>query len=165
MILLWLPGLESEEGQSQKHQPFQLKKNLRWVIEGENLKNPENLVLVIQSCPLFVTQWTVACQAPLSSWDSQGKNTGVGCHCFLQGIFPTLRSNLNSLHCRWILYHLSHQGSRAQVKKKFDKAVPKFDNGLKRYLTLPILSWKDERNFSKLSKAQNTVDQCCYKNI
>ena len=21
-------------------------------------------------------------------WDSPGKNTGVGCHCLLQGIFP-----------------------------------------------------------------------------
>ena len=25
----------------------------------------------------------------LCSWDSLGKNTGVGCHFFLQGIFPT----------------------------------------------------------------------------
>ena len=25
----------------------------------------------------------------LCSWDSPGKNTGVGCHCLLQGIFPT----------------------------------------------------------------------------
>ena len=25
----------------------------------------------------------------LSPWDSPGKNTGVGCHFFLQGIFPT----------------------------------------------------------------------------
>ena len=22
-------------------------------------------------------------------WDSPGKNTGVGCHCLLQGVFPT----------------------------------------------------------------------------
>ena len=36
----------------------------------------------------FVTLWTVAHQAPLS-WDSPGKNTGVGCHALLQGIFPT----------------------------------------------------------------------------
>ena len=35
---------------------------------------------------LFVTRWTVARQAP-PSWDSPGKNTGVGCHAFLQGIF------------------------------------------------------------------------------
>ena len=44
---------------------------------------------------------------PLYPWDSLGKNTGVGCHSFLQGIFPTQGSNpclLHLLHCRWILY-------------------------------------------------------------
>ena len=41
--------------------------------------------------------------------DSPGKNTGVGCHALLQEIFPTQGSNLGILHCRWILYHLSHQ--------------------------------------------------------
>ena len=30
-----------------------------------------------------MTPWTVASQAPLSN--SPGKNTGVGCHSFLQG--------------------------------------------------------------------------------
>jgi len=25
----------------------------------------------------------------LCPWDFPGKNTGVGCHCLLQGIFPT----------------------------------------------------------------------------
>ena len=34
--------------------------------------------------------------------DSPGKNTGVGCHALLQGIFPTQRSNPSLLHCRWI---------------------------------------------------------------
>ena len=29
----------------------------------------------------------------------------------LQGIFPIQRSNLGLLLCRWIFYHLSHQGS------------------------------------------------------
>ena len=29
----------------------------------------------------------------------------------LQGIFPTQESNPDLLHCRQILYHLSHQGS------------------------------------------------------
>ena len=37
---------------------------------------------------LFVTPWTVAHQAPLSM-DSPGKDTGVGCHALLQGIFLT----------------------------------------------------------------------------
>ena len=47
----------------------------------------------------------------LCPWDSSGKNTGVGCHSILQGIFLTQGSNPGLLHCRQILYHLSHQGS------------------------------------------------------
>ncbi|XP_069426855.1 cilia- and flagella-associated protein 119 isoform X1 [Ovis canadensis] len=41
--------------------------------------------------------WIAAHQAPLSM-DSPGKNTGVGCHAFLQGIFPTQGSNPCLLH-------------------------------------------------------------------
>ena len=37
-------------------------------------------------------------------WDSPGKNTGVGCHFLLQGIFPTQESNQGLLHYRQILY-------------------------------------------------------------
>ena len=36
---------------------------------------------------LFVILWTVAARL-LCRWDSPGKNTGVGCHALLQGIFP-----------------------------------------------------------------------------
>ena len=43
--------------------------------------------------------WTIARQAP-SLWDSSAKNTGVGCHSLLQGIFLTQGSNLGLLHCR-----------------------------------------------------------------
>ena len=46
----------------------------------------------------------------LCPWDSPGKNTGVGCHA-LQGIFPTQGLNQGLLHCWWIFYNLSHQGS------------------------------------------------------
>ena len=38
----------------------------------------------------------------LRPWDSPGKNTGVGCHFLLQGIFLTQRSNLGLLHYRQI---------------------------------------------------------------
>ena len=48
---------------------------------------------------------------PLSPWNSLGKNTGVGCHSLLQGIFPTQGSNLGLPPCRQILYHLNYQGS------------------------------------------------------
>ena len=51
-------------------------------------------------------------------WDSQGKNTGADSHTLLQGIFPTQGSNLGLLHCRQILYHLSHQGSPFKRQKR-----------------------------------------------
>ena len=44
---------------------------------------------------------------------SPGKNTGVGCHFLLQGIFSTQGRN-PGLHCRRILYWLRHQGSPSQ---------------------------------------------------
>ena len=53
----------------------------------------------------------MGCSLPGSSvhGDSPGKNTGVGCHALLQGIFPTQGSNPSLLRWRRILYHLSHQ--------------------------------------------------------
>ena len=67
--------------------------------------------LVTQSCPTLCDP--MDCSPPGSSvhGDSPGKNTGVGCHALFQGIFPTQGSNPGLLHCRWILYCLSHQGS------------------------------------------------------
>ena len=44
-------------------------------------------------------------------WKSPGQNTAVGSLSLLQGIFPTQGSNPGPLHCMWILYQLSHQGS------------------------------------------------------
>ena len=43
-------------------------------------------------------------------WNSPGKNTGAGSHSLLQEIFLTQGSNPGLLHCRQILYRLSHQG-------------------------------------------------------
>ena len=47
----------------------------------------------------------------LCPWDSPGQDTGAHCNFLLKGIFPTQVSNLGLLHCRQILYLLSHQGS------------------------------------------------------
>ena len=66
--------------------------------------------LVAKSCPTLATPWTVACQA-LCPWDSPGRNTGVGCHSLLQGIFLTQESNPGLLPPRQILYWLSYEGS------------------------------------------------------
>ena len=66
---------------------------------------------VAQSCLTLCNPWTIACTRLLPQWDSLGKNTGVGCHFLLQGIFPTQGSNPGLAHCRQTLYCLSHQGS------------------------------------------------------
>ena len=51
-----------------------------------------------------------------SPWNSPGQNTGVGSLSLLQGIFPTQGSNRSLLHCRRILYQLSHQGSPTSLR-------------------------------------------------
>ena len=43
--------------------------------------------------------------------DCIGQNTGVGSLSLLQGIFWTQELNQGLLHCTWILYQLSYQGS------------------------------------------------------
>ena len=53
----------------------------------------------------------------LCLWNSPGKNTGVGCHFLLQEIFLTQGLSPGLLHCRWICYHLSHQGSPILVHR------------------------------------------------
>ena len=67
------------------------------------------LCSVSQSCSTLCDP--MDCSPPGSSvhGDSPGKNTEVGCHALLQGIFPTQGSNPGLPHCRWTLYHLSHQ--------------------------------------------------------
>ena len=44
-------------------------------------------------------------------WNSPCESTGVGSLSLLQRIFPTQGSNPGLLHCRHILYQLSHKGS------------------------------------------------------
>ena len=61
-----------------------------------------------------MTLWNpMNCSPPGSSvhGDAPGKNTGMGCHALLQGIFQTQGSNPGLPHFRWLLYHLSCQGS------------------------------------------------------
>ena len=49
----------------------------------------------------------------LCRWDSPSKNSRVGCRSLLYGISLTQGLNLSLLHCKQMLYHLSHQGWHA----------------------------------------------------
>ena len=53
------------------------------------------------------------------------------------GIFSTQGSNLGLLHCRWILYHLSHEGSlwiivyslKAEAGRKGERMLERVGKG------------------------------------
>ena len=91
--------------------------------EGETKKSTGNLqhcfssdlpmCLVAQSCPTPCNPTNYSPPGSTVRGDSPGKNTGVGCHALLQGIFPIQGSYPGLPHCRQILLHLSH---RSQMK-------------------------------------------------
>ena len=74
---------------------------------------PEFLLTFRDQFPSFCSLYLSMSSSSGSSVhrDSPGKNTGVGCHALLQGIFPTQGSNTGLLHCWQVLYSLSHQRS------------------------------------------------------
>ena len=63
---------------------------------------PRDRALVSCMAGGFFTTWATRRSSRL---------TGVGSHSLLQGSFPTPELNRDLLHCRWILYQLSSQGS------------------------------------------------------
>ena len=73
--------------------------------------------------------------------DSSGKNTGVGSHFPLQGIFLTQESNPGLLHCRQIFYWMIYEGS------SFIHSVSKF------FLNKPVSHMRTV--FSELSPVFN----------
>ena len=81
---------------------LQEKMNTRPSIPSSHLRCESESHLVVSDSE---TPWTY------SSRNSPGQNAGMGSLSLLQGIFPTQGLNPGLLHCRQILYHLSHQGS------------------------------------------------------
>ena len=98
---------------------------------------------------LFTTLWSLAHQAPLSMEFSRNS--------LLRGIFPTQGSNLGLLHCRQILYHLSHLSSPKEtetvikslsIKKRVgtDNFISEFYKMFKEFIPILFkLLWKVEK--------------------
>ena len=80
------------------------------------------MLLVVQSCSTLQPHGLQPTRL-LCAWDFPGKNTGLFRHFLPQGIFPTQGSNLGLLHCRQILYCLSHQGSHL-----YSNRIPQFSS-------------------------------------
>ena len=65
----------------------------------------------LRSPPETITTLSVNRLTLLGPWDFPGKNTAVGCHFFLQGIFLTQGSHPSLLHWQADSLLLSHHGS------------------------------------------------------
>ena len=66
--------------------------------------------LVTKLCPTLATPWTVACRAPLSMGLPRSEHWN-GLPCLPLGDLFNPGINLGFLHCRQILYQMSHHGN------------------------------------------------------
>ena len=94
------------------------------------------------------------------------KNTGVGSHSLLQGIFPTQGSNLGLLHCRQILYCLSHQGRPKDAAAKVLHSISKFVSKCKQICKTQqwLQNWKMSI-FIPIPKKSNAKEYSDYRTI
>ena len=127
------------------------------------------LCLVAQSCPIFgdhsrQENWSklpcpppgnllnlgIEPRSPTLQADSlpamlpgKPKNTGVESLSFLQEIFPTQESNWGLLHCKWILYQLSCQGSPHTTVSEINYISQIFIQGLQASTAFKVLTTKE----------------------
>ena len=88
-----------------------------WTSETRHTQTHDHLSICCVPCTALSTSHVIIYHLTLKEnpcdidrllrpWDPPSKNTAVGCHFLLQGIFPTQRSKpplSHLLHCRWIL--------------------------------------------------------------
>ena len=74
-------------------------------------ENTEQSHQVVKWKKVKVAQSFLTLCDPMDPWNSPGQNTGVGKLSLFQGIFQTQGLTPGPLHCRQILYQLSHKGS------------------------------------------------------
>ena len=115
--------LPAQDRRAMKEESRSLSYAVTWGLWTDTKESPrasgEDPVLIQSRSFPMVLRGMPLCLAPhglwptrlLCPWDSPGKNIWVGSQSLLQGIFPTQGSNPGLLHCRQILYRLSHQGS------------------------------------------------------
>ena len=93
------------------HKESDTTQRLSWILFYRS-PSPVQLSVCVQSFLTLLTPWTVARQAPLPLGILQARILDwSGLPFFLQGIFPSQGLNPDLLHCRRILYQLSHKGS------------------------------------------------------
>ena len=116
-------------------------------------RNHDNLPCAcgLSHVQLSATPWTVAHQAPLSM-GSLGKDTGVGCHFLLYGVFLSQGLNLCLLHWQADSLPLSHQGS----------PLMEYHSAWKKKEILSFVTIQTKLNDMLSGMGQNTEKQILY---
>ena len=123
LLGLWHPGVKGGGREARAWTPLRKRKTTlgswggkrskEW--EDGSLETEAGIGLTVFSCSVVSDSLRSHGLQParlLCPWDSPGKNTEVACHALLQGVFPTQGLNPGLLHCRLILYRLSHEASK-----------------------------------------------------
>ena len=93
-----------------------------WTFKDANTYSIHVSVCLISRVQLFVTSWTVTCQALLSK-HSPGKNIGEGCHFLLRGSSqPRYQTHISCI-ARQILYHWATWEAQCQAWEKSQLAL------------------------------------------
>ena len=103
-------------------------------LEGKGIK--------LHCVRLFVTPWTVACQAPLSMEFSRQEHCS-GLPFPFPGDLPNLGIEPSLLHCRWILYCLNPQESPSSkwTKRSFCGCSSETERGRQALSSWGVDSW------------------------
>ena len=102
---------------------------LRKLQKSNLLKRRWSNFFVVDQSPSCPTLWQSHRLQPtrlLYPWDFPGKNTGVGCHFLLQGIFLTQGMNLGLLHWQVDSLPVSHHGNPYQEFHNHVKYIPAY---------------------------------------
>ena len=102
--ILYKYGCKNPPQKYQKVNSATYKKNYTWWAGGIYSRSVKSESPSVVSNSL----WPHGLYSP---WNSPGQNTRVSSLSLFQGIFPTQGSNPGLLHCRRVLYHLSHKGN------------------------------------------------------
>ena len=93
-------------------------------------------------------------------WEFPGKNTGVGWHFLLQGIFQTQRQNPGLLHCHQTLYHLKVKvKSCSTLCNPMDSSLP--DCAVRGIFQARILEWAAISSSSGSSQPRDRTRVSC----
>ena len=96
---------------------------------------------------------------PSSTWGYPSNNTGVGNNSLLLGTFQIQGSNTGLLHCRQILYHLSHQEGPTSTLPQYKQEGKGKREGWAEQEESGWELWKSNQIWRKITMIQKSLEK------